>query len=76
MFYGSDEPETAIAEIDDEPLKGVSVGRFRIERDAVILDLTALPRRFGFSSHRPIQILATDMRWSSFIVSWRTWRRR
>jgi len=48
MFYGSDDPTTAIAEIDDDPELGIVVGSFRTTRDAVLLDLTRLPRRFAF----------------------------
>lgn len=48
MFYGSDDPKTAVAEIDDNPNLGITVGTFRTMREAKILDLTKLPRRFGF----------------------------
>jgi hypothetical protein len=48
MFYGSNEPETAIAEVDDNPALGIAVGTFRTMREATILDLTRLPKRLGF----------------------------
>jgi RES domain len=48
MFYGSDEPGTAIAEIDDVPDFGIAIGTFRTTRDAALLDLTDLPRPLGF----------------------------
>jgi hypothetical protein len=48
MFYGSDERETAVAEIDDDPGLGIAVGTFQTMRDATILDLTRLPKRVGF----------------------------
>jgi hypothetical protein len=48
MFYGSDDPKTAVAEIDDNPKVGIAVGTFRTMRDAMVLDLTTLPKRFGF----------------------------
>lgn len=48
MFYGSDDWRTAVAEIDDEPRKGVAVGTFRTTRLARVLDLTKLPRRLRF----------------------------
>jgi hypothetical protein len=48
MFYGSDDRETAIAEIDDDPQLGIAVGTFQTTRDATILDLTKLPRSLGF----------------------------
>jgi HEPN/RES N-terminal domain 1/RES domain len=48
MFYGSEERETAIAEIDDDPELGIVAGTFRTGRSVVILDLTKLPRRLGF----------------------------
>jgi hypothetical protein len=48
MFYGSRDAETAIAEIDDDLTLGVAVGTFKFTRQAAILDLTTLPRRFGF----------------------------
>ena len=48
MFYGSDDPATAVAEIDDDPELGIVVGTFRTIRDAVLLDLTKLPKRFAF----------------------------
>lgn len=48
MFYASDDPETAVAEIDDSPNLGIAVGTFRIMREAKILDLTTLPKPFGF----------------------------
>lgn len=37
-----------MAEIDDSPNLGIAVGTFRTMREARILDLTTLPRRFGF----------------------------
>lgn len=48
MFYGSEDRETAVAEIDDDPRMGMAVGTFRTTRDATVLDLTRLPRRLGF----------------------------
>jgi hypothetical protein len=48
MFYGSDDRETAVAEIDDDPTSGIAVGTFQTTRDATVLDLTRLPRRLGF----------------------------
>jgi hypothetical protein len=48
MFYGSDERETAVAEIDDDPALAIAVGTFQTMRDAKVLDLTKLPRRLGF----------------------------
>jgi hypothetical protein len=48
MFYGSEERETAIAEIDDDRTLGIAVGTFRTMREATILDLTVLPKRLGF----------------------------
>jgi HEPN/RES N-terminal domain 1/RES domain len=53
MFYGSDDAETAIAEIDDNPSLGIWVGTFRTARPALILDLTALPRRYRFFEIEP-----------------------
>jgi HEPN/RES N-terminal domain 1/RES domain len=48
MFYGSNERETAVAEIDDDRTLGIAVGTFQTKRDATVLDLTRLPRRLGF----------------------------
>jgi HEPN/RES N-terminal domain 1/RES domain len=48
MFYGSDDPATAVAEIDDNSDVGIAVGSFRTTRDAMLLDLTDLPRPLGF----------------------------
>jgi hypothetical protein len=48
MFYGSEDRETARAEIDDNPKLGISVGTFRTHRPARVLDLTALPRGLRF----------------------------
>jgi len=48
MFYGSDERETAIAEIDDDGRLGIAVGTFQTTRNATVLDLTKLPRSLGF----------------------------
>lgn len=48
MFYGSDNAKTAVMEIDDNPNLGIAVGTFRTTRAANIVDLTKLPRRFGF----------------------------
>lgn len=48
MFYGSQDVETATAEIDDNPELGIAVGTFKFTRQATLLDLTKLPRRFGF----------------------------
>jgi len=48
MFYGSSEPETAIAEIDDDPTLGIVVGTFKTTKDLRVLDLTNLPERISF----------------------------
>ncbi len=48
MFYASNDPKTAGAEIDDKASLGISVGTFRITRDILVLDLTRLPRRPAF----------------------------
>jgi len=48
MFYGSDQVDTAVAEIDDDPTLGISVGTFSITREATLLDLTLLQRSFRF----------------------------
>jgi hypothetical protein len=48
MFYGSDDPKTAVAEIDDDPSLGIAVRTFQTTRDATVLDLTTLPARLGF----------------------------
>jgi hypothetical protein len=48
MFYGSEQRETAVAEIDDDPQLGIVTGTFRTNRQAHVLDLTRLPRRLGF----------------------------
>jgi hypothetical protein len=48
MFYGSDDPATAVAEIDEDPALGIAIGTFKLTRDATILDLTKLPKRLGF----------------------------
>jgi hypothetical protein len=48
MFYGSDEPNTAVAEIDDNQDLGIVVATFQTIRDALLLDLTKLPRPFTF----------------------------
>jgi len=48
MFYGSEDPETARAEIDDQPQLGISIGTFRTTRPTTVLDLTALPRPIRF----------------------------
>ena len=53
MFYGSDDPATAVAEIDDDPRLGIVVGTFRTTRKATILDLTKLPKRFAFFEQQP-----------------------
>ena len=42
MFYAGDEAETALRETASEPGR-FAVGRFEIMRDALILDLTAIP---------------------------------
>jgi hypothetical protein len=46
-------PATAVAEIDDNPKLGISVGTFKTTREANILNLTALPRPFGFFEQQP-----------------------
>jgi hypothetical protein len=48
MFYGSDDRDTAVAEIDDDPRMSLAVGTFKTARDATVLDLTRLPNRLGF----------------------------
>jgi hypothetical protein len=48
MFYGSEERETAIAEINDDPRLGIVTGTFRTRRQIRVLDLTNLPERLGF----------------------------
>lgn len=50
MFYGSDDWQTAVAEIDDTPELGIAVGTFRTTREARVLDLrlARLPRPFRF----------------------------
>ncbi len=53
MFYGSDEEDTAIAEIDDNPKLGIVVGTFRLTREATVLDLTRLPKRVPFFKQEP-----------------------
>jgi hypothetical protein len=53
MFYGSSEEATAIAEIDDDPALGISVGKFNTLRELRILDLTRLPRPLGFFEPQP-----------------------
>lgn len=53
MFYGSDDAKTAVLEIDDDPKRGIAVGTFRTSREMKLLDLTKLPRRFGFFERQP-----------------------
>jgi hypothetical protein len=53
MFYGSDDWETAVAEIDDAPRSDIAVGTFRTTRAAKVLDLTRLPRRLRFFEQQP-----------------------
>lgn len=53
MFYGSEDKETAIAEIDDNPRLGIAIGTFRTTRPSAILDFTALPRPFRFFEQQP-----------------------
>lgn len=53
MFYGSDDPATAVAEIDDDPRLGIVVGTFRTTRNAAVLDLKKLPRPFAFFEQQP-----------------------
>jgi len=48
MFYASDDPATAIAEIDDDPNVGIVVGTFRVTKAIQVLDLTRLPARPSF----------------------------
>jgi hypothetical protein len=43
MFYGSDDPETAVTEIREPSSSLYAVAEFRAERDSRMLDLTALP---------------------------------
>ena len=70
MFYGSNEAATAIAEIDDNPTLGISVGTFDTVRDLRILDLTRLPRRLRFFEPQPE--LSTENRYVvSFLNSFR-----
>jgi hypothetical protein len=53
MFYGSDDPQTAVAEVDDDPKLGISVGTFKTTREVTVLDLTRLPRRIPFFRQEP-----------------------
>lgn len=48
MFYGSDDRKTATAELEDDHRKGIVVGTFKTTRDAIVLDLTRLPRCLRF----------------------------
>lgn len=48
MFYGSDSPATAIAEVNRSPKKGIAVGTFRLQKDVHLLDLTCLRRPLRF----------------------------
>jgi HEPN/RES N-terminal domain 1 len=48
MFDANDDHDTAVVEIDDDPSLGIAVGTFRTTRDAIVLDLTKLPKRLGF----------------------------
>jgi hypothetical protein len=48
MFYCSDEVSTAVAETDNEPALGISVGTFATTRIMTLLDLAYLQRRFRF----------------------------
>lgn len=43
MFYGSDDPKTAVAEIRESSSSLYAVAEFRAERDCLMLDLTNLP---------------------------------
>jgi hypothetical protein len=43
MFYGSDDPDTAVTEIRESSSSLYAVSEFRAERDYRMLDLTALP---------------------------------
>jgi len=53
MFYASDEVATSVAEIDDNPKLGISVGTFSTRRDATLLDLTRLQRPYRFFEQQP-----------------------
>lgn len=53
MFYGSDEADTAVAEIDDNPILGIAVGTFRTLSDLRVVDLTRLPRPLRFFEPQP-----------------------
>jgi len=53
MFYGSKEANTAVAEIDDDPNLGISVGVFETIRKLRVLDLTLLPRPLRFFEPQP-----------------------
>jgi hypothetical protein len=48
MFYVSDDPETAQAEIDDNAACGIVTGTFCFTRQVSVLDLTELPERVPF----------------------------
>jgi hypothetical protein len=43
MFYGSDDPKTAVAEIRESSSSLYAIAEFRAERDCRMLDLTNLP---------------------------------
>lgn len=49
MFYGSDDWQTAVAEVSSSgQTEVVAIGKFELERELYVLDLTALPPRPGF----------------------------
>lgn len=48
MFYASNDPKTAVAEIEGDPILGICVGTFRVTRDIQVLDLTRLPCKPSF----------------------------
>lgn len=53
MFYGSDNADTAVAEIDDNPILGIAVGSFRTLSTLRVVDLTRLPRPLRFFEPQP-----------------------
>jgi hypothetical protein len=53
MFYGSDEADTAVAEIDDNPILGIAVGTFQTLSDLRVVDLTRFPRPLRFFEPQP-----------------------
>ena len=68
MFYGSNDSQTAVAEIDDDPALGIAVGTFSISREVEVLDLTRLPDRIPFFKQEPeTQEYAYDRHGISFL---------